>query len=214
MNGKIDATPVKPWFPLIVADWLDSDDVQQMTTSERGVYITLLVHQWMLGRLPAKVSVLEKVSGIERRILGRFLGKYRRTFVQVSGNPEKIANRKLHKLQTGRDLAFFHSPEENREEEKEREEITPNEDGSEIEDISFLPVGRNRKAQTGRRQCLANHRQPCPRRCGEPREQMMESEGKPGCKRCGGSGREIFREPNPKDPIGYNEMSRQCECVQ
>jgi hypothetical protein len=188
MNGKIDATPVKPWFPLIVADWLDSDDVQRMTTSERGVYITLLIRQWTLGRLPAKLPVLEKVSGVERRILGRFLGKYPKTFVQVSGNPEKIANRKLHKLQTGRDLSFFHSPEESREEESKGEESTPNEDRSKIEDVPILSASLNGKARASR--------------------------GKPDCKKCGGSGREVYREPNTKDPIGYNEMSRECECLQ
>jgi len=185
MSGKIDATPVKPWFPLIVADWLDSDDVQRMTTSERGVYITLLIHQWMLGRLPAKLPVLEKVTGVERRILGRFLGKYQKTFVEVSGNPEKIANRKLYKLQTGRDLTFFHSPEERREEEKQREESSLNEDRGKTEDVPTHPASRNRKSRAS-----------------------------PDCMKCGGSGREVYREPNPKDPIGYNETSRECECVQ
>ena len=38
-----------PYFPFYVDDWLDSDDVFEMSLEERGAYITLLAAMWKRG---------------------------------------------------------------------------------------------------------------------------------------------------------------------
>lgn len=41
-----------PYFPFYPIDWLHSESVSDMNLKQRGMYITLLCHEWIVGKLP------------------------------------------------------------------------------------------------------------------------------------------------------------------
>jgi hypothetical protein len=107
------------YFPLDVVDWLTSDDVMGMTSSEEGLYIRLLCIQWRDISLPSDPKILEKSTGRDRDLLRRWLAKYQHLFPIVPGNPGKMRNVKLHEIavEIGK-LTLAEGGEEKREEEK------------------------------------------------------------------------------------------------
>lgn len=52
-----------PYFPFYVSDWLGSRKVLLMTDAQKGIYITLLAHQWSdpSGSIPTERAVLQKM---------------------------------------------------------------------------------------------------------------------------------------------------------
>lgn len=68
-----------PAFQFYVKDWRSSSTVRAMSLSEVGVYVQLLAAAWDSdepGTLPADPRDIGKITGIDPRVLRRFLGKY------------------------------------------------------------------------------------------------------------------------------------------
>lgn len=52
-----------PAFQFYASDFLSDINVTTMTMSQRGVYITLMAHEWLEGKLPSDVSTLKRLCG-------------------------------------------------------------------------------------------------------------------------------------------------------
>jgi hypothetical protein len=86
------------WFPFDVVDWLTSVDVRRMTAAERGVYIDLLGYQWRDGYIPSDIHLLAKVTSYSKRMLNRWMTKWRHLFVTSLIDSEHLINVKLNKI--------------------------------------------------------------------------------------------------------------------
>lgn len=56
-----------PWMKFYPADFMGSGKVQMMSPAERGIYISLLCHEWQEGHLPDDPSRLARVAGATPR---------------------------------------------------------------------------------------------------------------------------------------------------
>jgi len=200
----------KPFLPLIIEDWHGNGDVQDMTTSERGTYITLLVQQWIDGDLPADAKKLSKVCGIPSQTLQKFFENFPKLFRSLSKKVQRICNPKLHKLRTGENLDFLVT--ENR--------IERGEQNTETNSLrSLLPAQDQSETQS-----LPEAGQVSPAEWEDPnqtpvttmnRDRAASSEAarpsfRPKCIKCAGSGWEVFKVPSKIDPLGYTEATRLC----
>lgn len=52
-----------PWMKFYPGDFMGSGKVQMMSPAERGIYISLLCHEWQEGHLPDDPSRLARVAG-------------------------------------------------------------------------------------------------------------------------------------------------------
>ena len=52
-----------PAFQFYASDFLSDINVVTMSMSQRGIYITLIAHEWLEGKLPADVSTLKRLCG-------------------------------------------------------------------------------------------------------------------------------------------------------
>ena len=43
---------IPPYLPLLWADWESSADVRSMTMVQRGIYLEILIQQWIYGKFP------------------------------------------------------------------------------------------------------------------------------------------------------------------
>jgi len=69
-----------------------------MTLAEHGIYNLLLDYAWLeeeTGTLPANLSILAKLTGIDRRILCKFTVKYPGIFCKLPGDSQRIYNPRL-----------------------------------------------------------------------------------------------------------------------
>lgn len=64
------------WFPFDVRNWLTSQDVLEMTSSEEGLYIRMLAFQWMYDELPGDPRQLAKLLGRDQRQVTSFLKRW------------------------------------------------------------------------------------------------------------------------------------------
>src|ERR1700743_2836069 len=80
------------WLQCDVIVWLTSPDVQNMTSSEEGLYIRLLAVQWRDGRLPSDLKMLAICVGREERLVRRWFSKYAQLLPICDGNPKYLAN--------------------------------------------------------------------------------------------------------------------------
>lgn len=55
-----------PAFQFYASDFLSDINVVTMSMSQRGIYITLIAHEWLEGKLPADVSTLKRLCGNQR----------------------------------------------------------------------------------------------------------------------------------------------------
>lgn len=71
------------WFPFDVRNWLTSQDVLEMTSSEEGLYIRMLAFQWMYDELPGDPRQLAKLLGRDPRQVTSFLKRWGNLFPEV-----------------------------------------------------------------------------------------------------------------------------------
>lgn len=71
------------WFPFDVRNWLTSQDVLEMTSSEEGLYIRMLAFQWMYDELPGDSRQLAKLLGRDQRQVKSFLRRWGGLFPEV-----------------------------------------------------------------------------------------------------------------------------------
>jgi uncharacterized protein YdaU (DUF1376 family) len=87
-----------PYYKRYPQDYLSSPTTRRMTLAEHGVYNKLLDHAWLeepTATLPKDLSILAKLTGIDRRILSKFTVKYRGLFSEVPGDSQRIYNPRL-----------------------------------------------------------------------------------------------------------------------
>ena len=97
MGKKLSKNKGFSYFPFDVIDWLTSDDVGRMTTSERGVYITLLAVQWRDDGLPEDLRLCAKSCGLRYEVVHKWFESYPSLY-KVVPNLHKLANPKLWNL--------------------------------------------------------------------------------------------------------------------
>ena len=51
------------YFPFYFADWSTSERVKLMTHATKGIYLDLIIHQWIEGSVPASPDLLARVIG-------------------------------------------------------------------------------------------------------------------------------------------------------
>ena len=71
---KLDRVP--PFMPLFWREWQSSAHVRSMTPSAKGVYIDILLHQWVYGSFPRSPWKLSKALGLPYETVHRWLTKY------------------------------------------------------------------------------------------------------------------------------------------
>lgn len=71
---KLDRVP--PFIPLLWQDWLSSPSVRSMTLVQRGIYVEILIRQWVLGSLPRDAWKLAKDIQADYKTTVRFLSTY------------------------------------------------------------------------------------------------------------------------------------------
>lgn len=86
------------WFAFDVIEFQTSPDIQGMSASERGVWVTLSAIQWHDNYLPNTEQLLSKRTGFEVRLLHRWLTKFGHLFPICPANPMYRANPKLWNL--------------------------------------------------------------------------------------------------------------------
>jgi hypothetical protein len=86
------------WYAFDVIEFQTSPDIQGMSASERGVWVTLSAIQWHDNYLPNTEQLLSKRTGFEVRLLHRWLTNYGHLFPVCPANPQYRANPKLWNL--------------------------------------------------------------------------------------------------------------------
>ncbi|MFI5056904.1 MAG: DUF1376 domain-containing protein [Candidatus Acidiferrales bacterium] len=84
-----------PYYKRFPRDYLSSSTTRRMTLAEHGIYNLLLDYAWLeeqTATLPANLTILAKLTGIDRRILSRFTVKYQGIFCKVPGDSQRIYN--------------------------------------------------------------------------------------------------------------------------
>jgi hypothetical protein len=74
-------TWVPPYMPLIWQDWMSSADIRSMTMAQRGIYISILLHQWIYDGVPRDAWQLSKDINAKYDTVKRFLQTYPHLFV-------------------------------------------------------------------------------------------------------------------------------------
>lgn len=87
---------LKQWVPIDYQKWLSNVDFQAMTFFQRGVLLTLLLHEARDGSLPASRSTLAKQIGLRTDRLGQFLDAYPHIFVVLVDNCNLLCSDDLY----------------------------------------------------------------------------------------------------------------------
>jgi len=73
-QDKLNRVP--PYLPIIWQDWLSSGDVRSMTMAQRGIYVEILIRQWVLGSVPRDAWKLAKDIQADYKTTVRLLSTY------------------------------------------------------------------------------------------------------------------------------------------
>jgi hypothetical protein len=75
------------WFKFYSARWLGSEDVMQMSATERGVYISLMAAYHQYGPLPSNRLMLARLLQIDYRTIAKWLQKWANLVVSEQSSP-------------------------------------------------------------------------------------------------------------------------------
>jgi hypothetical protein len=73
-QDKLDRVP--PYLPFIWQDWMSSPTVRSMTMTQRGIFLEILLYQWVYGSVPRDPWKLAKAIGADYETTLRLLVKY------------------------------------------------------------------------------------------------------------------------------------------
>lgn len=93
-NGR--AEHHRPAFQFYPADFLADAAVVAMTMQERGVYITLLCHQWIEGSIPADPAIIGRLVHLEPEVMREVWASVSPKF-QPTDIPGRLANARLER---------------------------------------------------------------------------------------------------------------------
>ena len=75
-----------PAFQFYAKDWLSSATRQQMTRSERGLYMDMMAYAWdseQPGTIDMPLQTFSKLLGISTKVLRNFLKRFPKSFCKV-----------------------------------------------------------------------------------------------------------------------------------
>jgi uncharacterized protein YdaU (DUF1376 family) len=87
-----------PYYKRYPQDYLSSPTTRKMSLAEHGVYNKLLDAAWLeepTATLPKDLTLLSKLTGIDRRILCKFTAKYPGLFRESPDDSQRIFNPRL-----------------------------------------------------------------------------------------------------------------------
>jgi uncharacterized protein YdaU (DUF1376 family) len=87
-----------PYYKRYPQDYLASPTTRKMSLAEHGVYNKLLDAAWLeepTATLPKDLSILSKLTGIDKRILCKFTVKYQGLFRESPDDSQRIYNPRL-----------------------------------------------------------------------------------------------------------------------
>jgi hypothetical protein len=73
-QDKLNRVP--PFLPLLWQDWQSSPSVRTMTMTQQGIFLNILIHQWVYGGFPRSAWELSRRIGSDYKSTGRLLEKY------------------------------------------------------------------------------------------------------------------------------------------
>jgi hypothetical protein len=180
-----------PWFKFWANRWIGSSTVQRMPMTARGIYITLLAYQWMLGSLPRDPYLLGKLLGVDCRTAGKWLETYSDLTADLQEDSSYFTLPKLEELSV---LLKKSTPdragEENR---RDKKRI----------DSSSAPRKAKHKgsAGTGSERLPGLSQEECDR--------FEQGYGRADCPKCEGRGNYFLDDP-AVTPVPQTER---CECI-
>lgn len=83
----------RPWMPLYVSDFINSEEVIAMPDDACGIYIKLLCHNWDKGDLPANPDMLAKIVRRNPRSFRRLWPIIQHLFPEYS--PGRLTNHRV-----------------------------------------------------------------------------------------------------------------------
>jgi hypothetical protein len=75
-NKKDNLDRVPPFLPIIWQDWISSPDIRSMSHTQWGIYLHILLHQWVYGNIPRGAWDISKAIGADYKVTRNFLRKY------------------------------------------------------------------------------------------------------------------------------------------
>ena len=73
-QDKLNRVP--PFIPLLWQAWRSSPSIRSMTMAQRGIFIEILIEQWIYGSFPRSAWELSRRVGSDFKTTGRLLEKY------------------------------------------------------------------------------------------------------------------------------------------
>jgi hypothetical protein len=73
-QDKLNRVP--PFIPLLWQAWRSSPSVRSMTMAQRGIFIEIMIEQWIYGSFPRSAWELSRRIGSDFKTTGRLLEKY------------------------------------------------------------------------------------------------------------------------------------------
>jgi hypothetical protein len=73
-QDKLDRVP--PYMPIIWQDWMSSPTIRSMSMTQQGIFLNILLHQWVYGSVPRDPWKLAKAIGADYETTLRLLVKY------------------------------------------------------------------------------------------------------------------------------------------
>jgi hypothetical protein len=72
-QDKLDRVP--PYMPIIWQDWMSSPTIRSMSMTQQGIFLNILLHQWVYGSVPRDPWKLAKAIGADYKSTVRLLEK-------------------------------------------------------------------------------------------------------------------------------------------
>ena len=110
----------KPWIPIDVRKWLNSEDVTSMSDSERGIYSQIVFSLWLHGSLPVDPWKLSKLLQTRYESTTRWLQKYAHLVVVLESDGSRFVVPKVQKIT---EILVKSAPPKKREEKRREENI-------------------------------------------------------------------------------------------
>ena len=84
-------------MPLYVYDWITDERIRLMSWEQRGIYMGLLMHQWVEGSVPADPQAIIKLLAIDGVAIETLLAPIRNCFVVTDG---RMVNTRLEEVRS------------------------------------------------------------------------------------------------------------------
>lgn len=104
-SSKANAPRKTPWLPLWASDWNGSPAVRRMGLAARGLYLTMLLHQWEYGSVPDDPAEVARLACLREDEVRANWAEVLACFVTRNG---ALVNAKLCKLKRAAEGGNLH----------------------------------------------------------------------------------------------------------